>query len=307
MKKSIALLLTLVLSAVMLGCPVYADCSLAYEGFIWNDSYDELTEEVNEYYRTNNIGDEMTKEKLSECEYGKLYILSEETSLADYTDGDINEFIKAHSESYFENFYFSENGHTDYFVRSSDGTVCFQNRTETDDSRPTVSLSNAVDILGRYDSLEAEVIFVRYVPLYVAIVSQNGVPKYAVVLTDGIYYPSEASADDTSGSAEIQNAFARLYDHGNGQHVFDFSFFRDYVKACNDELPDDLTYEPYGLQSEKHDKVSKIDGKAYYFDKDGICRGLYTGYAKRADGTRVYYKKGIALMELSGGNIENNL
>lgn len=129
--------------------------------------------------------------------------------------------------------------------------------------------------------------------MYIAIVSQNGIPKYVIILTDGFYYPSDVSEDDTSGSAAIQNAFARLYNHGNGQYVFDFSFFKNYVKACNDELPDYFKYTPYGLQSEKHNKVLKIGGKAYYFDKDGICKGLYTGYAKKSDGTRVYYQNGV--------------
>lgn len=40
-------------------------------------------------------------------------------------------------------------------------------------------------------------------------------------------------------------------------------------------------------------KIMVIDGYAYKFNDNGICKGKYTGYAVKADGARVYYKNGV--------------
>ena len=294
MKKAFVTFLALLSCVIIIDNTVYANCNLTTEQFSWNNSYNDMIKEINRHYSFFNIKDKMTKEKLIQSDYAIMYILNDDTSLADYKCGNMLEFVKSNSESSFENFYYSQNGYTDYFVRYSNGESNLQNRTKANENKNCISLSNVSNKLNKYSDISGEVVFVRFTPLFLAIVSQDGTPKYVVVLDDGLYYKMNTSEDEGDGSRAIKEAFTKLYDGGNGQYVFDFSFFQDLAKARKNELPKDYIYTPKGLQAEKHNKVYKIDGRAYYFDKNGICTGLYTGYAQKGK-KRVYYQNGVAV------------
>lgn len=291
LKLSLTLIAAILLSASAY-TSVYAECNLETDRLSWNASYNNMISDVNDDYQTFGIDYKMTKDKVLKSEYAVMYILNDNISLADYTHGNIIDFIKSNSNNSIENFYYSTDTFTDYYVRYSNGVSNLQNRSVNKDT-DTISLANTINILNKYDNLTGEVTFIRYTPFYLAIISQKGIPKYVIVL-DNIYYNDNILDSDPINAKEIRTAFSKLYNSGNGQHVYDFDFFQALIMAKENKLTEDFIYEPKGLQAEKNNKVFKINGLAYYFDKNGICKGLYTGYAQKS-GKRILYQNGIAV------------
>ena len=138
----------------------------------------------------------------------------------------------------------------------------------------------------------------------IAVVSDNNDnPKYAVFYAGG-YYPYDAdtagfadAAKRNGASCEYKNAaecFDWLYNDGNGQRVFDFSFIQEVFRAADGANDSDYIFKPTELESSCKSKVKTINNSAYYFEEDGRCTGLYNGWAKSKKSRR-YYRDGTYL------------
>lgn len=241
MKKAFFITLLSVMAAVCCSIRAYAECDLKTDEFRWNDSYNEMISEVNDCYITMGINEKLEKKKVIDNEYAVMYILNDNISLADYSQGNIVDFIKENSARRIEHFYYLTDKYTDYYTRISDGISVLENRmaNKSENTYDTVSLTNAADKISRYADITGEVAFVRYAPLYLAIVSQNGIPEYVVVL-DNVYYSNEMPYNSNENAKAIIGTFSRLYSRENGQNVFDFDFFHNLIKAKENKLENSL-------------------------------------------------------------------
>lgn len=288
--KNAVLLISFVLMLHLSSFNVSAECSLKQEEFEWDDKYYELIKKANYSNEFKDYNMHLTKSRLISSDYIKIYAMDGDIRLNEYKQGDIKDFIKSNSEDSWEEFHYTENGYTAFLDYRNDGPNL--NNCQPSYEYAIISIKAIENQADNYCS-NGDVTVVRTGTTlnFWAIISNNGVPQYVVILDSFSHDPIYCYDDDSANDRIVKNIYSDLYK--KGQRVFDFDFMQDFITACRDTLPDNTVYTPKGLQTGLKNSVLKINESYFYFNKDGICTGKYTGYARKKNSSTVYCKDGI--------------
>ena len=252
-----------------------------------------------------------TVEDISQCSY---YIFTKGT-LSDYHGEKFNDFV--HKNQRAVRIQISKNGYT------VTGGSALESFTPFDvDSFSGFNIQNVFNTEPNYNSVydnvgktffqygesgNVYIMSIEFGYIVSVITDENDFPQYVVFSEKNYnhkgslsYYSNEYN---NSEFTKVTEEFDRLYMQGKGQFVFDFDFIKDALSAAAGKLPDDYVYIPHDLESECKNMLKSINGVGFYFDKQGICRGRYTGWVKSSKGKR-YFRKG---KYVTGNKVVNDI
>lgn len=265
-----------------------------FEDVNWNDCYDNIKNEydiMSQECHASAISYEILKSPECSC------IVHNCSDISNYNGGKFCDFLKAHDDDVLievESYTEKHIGRVEYSYKNRKAVL--QNiYTKTNDSIISHKRCFLYSASKYFDS--GKVYFVRNdIPYVCAIVcNENDIPQYVVYIDD---FTGITSTDKTGEYKKVIDHFCNLLGNttikSEKQYVFDFDYYLDVVKAFEDKLPIDYKHFPYGFESAYINRLTKIDGKTYYFDKNGRCKGKYTGWAKSSKGNR-YYNNGFYL------------
>lgn len=293
-----------VISSVLIGnYAVYAseDTFSFHRDVDWNVCIDSIKNELNTApENTKRSGRTFTyydEDEIKNSDYN-IYYGIEISEFAKYSGGNFEDFIEKNcNRKWIKAQVYSDEYMAAFDYSFEYGRTIVQRMGKL--SNPLPVKNKIAERLGRYCD-GGKIYYVDVdIPFIIAVLcDENDEPKYIAYVEDFTGFEC-----NNENSAEVKR-FAKMLGEGIDskykQFVFDFDYYLNITRAVSD-MEAEFDYDKKNcFESGFKNKVASIDGKAYYFDKNGRCKGRCNGWVdvRTSDGSikKRYYQNGEMLV-----------